>query len=233
VLQNQLLIWFIGMLLESLLRLRVAGRSGWILNGQAAKMWASRWVAIAASAGCCGGGGNLFFAPDSPCCSWCCWPSFSALPSFTTLYAGYRARCSFSSRGRAALLVRMVEQHDAAYYSAAIVLFAVFLFTLFFEQFRRDDVGSGQEELRERVLVEQLLNEKRLAEEAARRGKRIRSKTQFFAAPATTCGSRCRRSASTARCCASGSGPLSRDENLSSAVESLSSWSRSCWRSPA
>ena len=50
-----------------------------------------------------------------------------------TLYAGYRrALFLFLPLAVLPLLVRMVEQHDAAYYSAAIVLFAVFLFTLFF-----------------------------------------------------------------------------------------------------
>src|SRR5437879_7140538 len=73
VLQNQLLIWFIGMLLESLLRLRVA--RAFRLDpepAKRAKMWVSRWLAIAAAAGRRWGGAGTRFSPRV-------WPSCKRL----------------------------------------------------------------------------------------------------------------------------------------------------------
>ncbi len=230
VLQNQLLIWFIGMLLESLLRLRVA--RAFRLDpepAKRAKMWASRWVAIAAAAGLLWGvAGTLFFAPDSPLLQLVLLAvilgvAFGSL----TLYAGYRrALFLFLPLAVLPLLVRMVEQHDAAYYSAAIVLFAVFLFTLFFgRNFGETMSEAVKKNYENEVLVEQLLNEKRLAEEARRAAESaIRSKTQFFAAashdlrqPLQAIGIYCSLLRKRAQ------GPLEPlTKNLSSAVESLS-----------
>src|SRR5690349_20561359 len=134
--QNQLLAWFIGMLIESLLRLRAA-RAFRLDSDPAkrAKLWATRWVLIAGAAGLLWGtAGSLFFTPDSPLLQLVLLAvvlgvAFGSL----TLYAGYRrALFFFLPLAVLPLIVRMVEQHDAAYYSASIVLFAVFLFTLFF-----------------------------------------------------------------------------------------------------
>jgi len=144
-----------------------------------------------------------------------------------TLYAGYRrALFLFLPLAVLPLLVRMVEQHDAAYYSAAIVLFAVFLFTLFFgRNFGETMSEAVKKNYENEVLVEQLLNEKRLAEEARRAAESaIRSKTQFFAAashdlrqPLQAIGIYCSLLRKRAQ------GPLEPlTKNLSSAVESLS-----------
>jgi two-component system, sensor histidine kinase len=230
VLQDELLLWFIGMLIESLLRLRAA--RAFRLDSEPAKrarLWATRWVIIAGAAGLLWGvAGGLFFTPDSPLLQLVLLAivlgvTFGSL----TLYAGYRrALFFFLPLAVLPLIVRMVEQHDAAYYSASIVLFAVFLFTLFFGR----NFGATMSEAVKRnyeneVLVEQLLNEKRVADEARRAAENaIRSKTQFFAAashdlrqPLQAIGIYCSLLRKRAQ------GPLEPlTKNLSTAVESLS-----------
>jgi two-component system, sensor histidine kinase len=230
LLQNELLIWFIGMLLESLLRLRAA--RAFRLDpepAKRAKLWASRWVAIAVAAGLLWGvAGTLFFTPDSPLLQLVLLAvvlgvAFGSL----TLYAGYRrALFCFLPLAILPLVVRMVEQHDATYYSAAIVLFAVFLFTLFFGRNFGETMSEAVKRNHENeVLVEQLMNEKRLADEARRAAENaIRSKTQFFAAashdlrqPLQAIGIYCSLLRKRAQ------GPLEPlTKNLSTAVESLS-----------
>jgi signal transduction histidine kinase len=228
--QNELLIWFIGMLLESLLRLRAA--SAFRLDrepARRARLWASRWVANATAAGLLWGtAGGLFFEADSPLLQLVLLAvvlgvAFGSL----TLYAGYRrALFFFLPLAVLPLIVRMVGQHDAAYYSASIVLFAVFLFTLFFgRNFGATMAEAVKKNYENEVLVEQLLTEKRLADEARRAAENaIRSKTQFFAAashdlrqPLQAIGIYCSLLRKRAQ------GPLEPlTKNLSTAVESLS-----------
>ena len=228
--QNELMIWFIGMLLESLLRLRAA--RAFRLDpepAKRAKLWATRWVLIAAAAGLMwGAAGSLFFTKDSPLLQLVLLAvilgvAFGSL----TLYAGYRrALFFFLPLAVLPLILRMVEQHDAAYYSASIVLFAVFSFTLFFGQNFGETMSEAvKKNYENEVLVEQLLTEKRLAEEARRAAENaIRSKTQFFAAashhlrqPLQAIGIYCSLLRKRAQ------GPLEPlTKNLSTAVESLS-----------
>jgi signal transduction histidine kinase/CheY-like chemotaxis protein len=228
--QNQLLLWFIGMLLESLLRLRAA--RNFRLDQDPAKragLWASLWVGIAAAAGLLWGtAGTVFFSPDSPLLQLVLLAvilgvAFGSL----TLYASYRrALFCFLPLAVLPLIVRMVGQHDAAYYSASIVLFAVFSFTLFFgRNFGETMSEAVKKNYENEVLVEQLLNEKRLADEARRAAENaIRSKTQFFAAashdlrqPLQAIGIYCSLLRKRAQ------GPLEPlTKNLSNAVESLS-----------
>ena len=227
---DQLLVWFIGMLLESLLRLRAA--RAFRLDSEPAKrakLWASRWVSIAVAAGLLwGAAGSLFFTPGKPLLQLVLLAvvlgvTFGSL----TLYAGYRrALFFFLPLAVLPLIVRMVGQHDAAYYSASIVLFAVFLFTLFFGRSFGETMSEAvKKNYENEVLVEQLLNEKRLAEEARRAAENaIRSKTQFFAAashdlrqPLQAIGIYCSLLRKRAQ------GPLEPlTKNLSAAVESLS-----------
>jgi len=227
---NQLMIWFIGMLLESLLRLRSA--RAFRLDPEPAKraaLWASRWVYIAVAAGLLwGAAGTVFFAPNSPLLQLVLLAvvlgvTFGSL----TLYAGYRrALFFFLPLAVLPLIVRMVAMHDAAYYSASIVLFAVFLFTLFFgRNFGETMSEAVKKNYENEVLVEQLMTEKRLAEEARRAAENaIRSKTQFFAAashdlrqPLQAIGIYCSLLRKRAQ------GPLEPlTKNLSTAVESLS-----------
>ena len=228
--QNLLMIWFIGMLIESLLRLLAA--RAFRLDPEPAKrarLWATRWVATAAAAGLLwGAAGNLFFTPESPLQQLVLMAvvlgvAFGSL----TLYASYRRSLFFFlPLAVLPLIVRMVEQHDAAYYSASIVVFAVFCFTLFFgRNFGTTISESVKRNYENEVLVEQLLNEKRLAEEARRAAETAnRSKTQFFAAashdlrqPLQAIGIYCSLLRKRAQ------GPLEPlTKNLSTAVESLS-----------
>jgi len=228
--QNQLLIWFIGMLLESLLRLRVAHAFRLDTDpGKHAKVWASRWVAIAVAAGLLWGmAGSIFFTPKEPLLQLVLLAvilgvAFGSL----TLYAGHRrALFFFLPLAVLPLIVRMVEQHDAAYYSAALVLFAVFSFTLFFgRNFGETMSEAVKKNYENEILVEQLLTEKRVADEARRAAENaIRSKTQFFAAashdlrqPLQAIGIYCSLLRKRAQ------GPLEPlTRNLSTAVESLS-----------
>jgi signal transduction histidine kinase len=227
---DQLLVWFIGMLLESLLRLRAA--RAFRLDpepAKRAKLWASRWVSIVVASGVLwGAAGSLFFTPGAPLLQLVLLAvvlgvTFGSL----TLYAGYRrALFFFLPLAVLPLIVRMVAQHDAAYYSASIVLFAVFLFTLFFGRSFGETMSEAvKKNYENEVLVEQLLNEKRLAEEARRAAENaIRSKTQFFAAashdlrqPLQAIGIYCSLLRKRAQ------GPLEPlTKNLSTAVESLS-----------
>jgi len=228
--QNQLIIWFIGMLLESLLRLRRA--TAFRIDPEPAKraeLWASRWVHIAVAAGLLWGvAGGLFFTANSPLLQLVLLAvilgvAFGSL----TLYAGYRrALYYFLPLAVLPLIVRMVDQHDPAYYSAALVLFAVFLFTLFFgRNFGEAMSEAVKKNYENEVLVEQLLTEKRLADEARRAAENaIRSKTQFFAAashdlrqPLQAIGIYCSLLRKRAH------GPMEPlTKNLSTAVESLS-----------
>ncbi len=228
--QNELLVWFTGMLLESLLRLRAA--RAFRLDKEPSKrasLWAARWVAIAVAAGLLWGvAGSIFFVKGSPLLQLVLLAvilgvAFGSL----TLYAGYRrALFFFLPLAILPLIARMVEQHDAAYYSASIVLFAVFSFSLFFgRNFGETTSEAVKRNYENEVLVEQLLNEKRLAEEARRAAESaIRSKTQFFAAashdlrqPLQAIGIYCSLLRKRAQ------GPLEPlTKNLSTAVESLS-----------
>ena len=82
------------------------------------------------------------------------------------------------------LIGRMVWEQDPTYYTASVVMAAVFFFTVFYGRTFGDAVfESVKNNYENEVLVEQLLNEKRLAEEARRDAENAtRSKTQFFAA---------------------------------------------------
>jgi two-component system, sensor histidine kinase len=228
--QNRLVIWYMAVLLESLLRLRAA--RAFRLDrepGKRVDVWAARWVGIAAAAGLLWGmAGHFFFTPNNPLLQLVLLAvilgvAFGSL----TMYAGYgRALFVFLPLAVLPLIVTMLQRNEAAYYSAAIVLFAVLSFTLFFGR----NLGETMSEAVKRhyeneVLVEQLLTEKRVAEDARRQAEHaIRSKTQFFAAashdlrqPLQAIGIYC----SLLRKRAQGPlEPLAR--NLSTAVESLS-----------
>ena len=102
-----------------------------------------------------------------------------------TLYASHRpAFYSFMLLGVMPLIARMVWEQDPTYYTAAVVMAAVFFFTVFYGRNFGDAVfESVKNNYENEVLVDQLLAEKRLAEDARREAENAtRSKTQFFAA---------------------------------------------------
>ncbi|HEU0205023.1 MAG TPA: HAMP domain-containing sensor histidine kinase, partial [Burkholderiaceae bacterium] len=228
--QNILLAWFIAMLLESLTRLRVARafrNSG--NEVEKVRAWASRWVGLSAFAGLLWGmAGVLFFAPNNELqqlvlVAVVLGVAFGSL----TLYATHRpALFAFLPLALLPLIGRMVLEQDPAYYTAAIVVLAVFGFTTFFgRNFGEAMFESVKNNYENEVLVSQLIHEKRVADDARRDAESAtRSKTQFFAAashdlrqPLQAIGIYCSLLRKRAQ------GPLEPlVGNLSSAVESLS-----------
>ena len=186
--QNILIGWFIAMLIESLARLRVARafrNSG--TEVERVKLWAARWTGLAAMAGLLwGAAGVLFFAPKVPLqqlvlVAVILGVAFGSL----TLYASHRpALFAFLPLALLPLIGRMLLEQDPAYYTAAIVVLAVFGFTTFFgRNFGEAMFESVKNNYENEVLVAQLVNEKRVAEDARRDAENAtRSKTQFFAA---------------------------------------------------
>jgi two-component system, sensor histidine kinase len=226
---NMLITWFIAMLLEALIRLRVARayRAAAATPTQIGR-WSRSWVAMSAIAGgLWGTAGVLFFAPQSPLLQLVLVAvilgvTFGSL----TLYASHRpALLAFLPPALLPLIARMIAQQDPAYYTAAIVMFAVFSFTLFFGRNFGEAVSeSVKNNYENEVLVAQLLAEKGIAEDARRAAENAtRSKTQFFAAashdlrqPLQAIGIYCSLLRKRAQ------GPLEPlVNNLSSAVESL------------
>jgi signal transduction histidine kinase/CheY-like chemotaxis protein len=225
-----LLGWFIAMLIESLARLRMtrAFRQAKI-TAESVQFWSTRWVMLSAAAGLLwGAAGVLFFLPVDPLkqlvlVAVILGVAFGSL----TLYATHRpALFAFLPAALLPLIARMVAQQDAAYVTAAIVMLAVFGFTMFFgRNFGATMFEAVKNNYENEVLVGQLLNEKRVADEARRAAEEAtRSKTKFFAAashdlrqPLQAIGIYCSLLKKRAQ------GPLEPlAKNLSSAVDSLS-----------
>jgi signal transduction histidine kinase/CheY-like chemotaxis protein len=102
-----------------------------------------------------------------------------------TLYAAYRpALFAFLPVALLPLTVSMLAQQDAAYVTAAVVMLAMLAFTMFFgRSFGTTLFDAVKHNHDNEVLVGQLLNEKRVADEARRAAEEAtRSKTKFFAA---------------------------------------------------
>lgn len=186
--QNILMGWFVLILLESLARVRVAYRfRHTIAVVEEVQRWAMRWVALAVVAGMLWGiAGAQFFSHDQPLhqivlVAVVLSVAFGSL----TLYATYRpAFYSFMLLSLLPLIGRMVWEQDPTYYTASIVMAAVFFFTVFYGRTFGDAVfESVKNNYENEVLVEQLMTEKKVAEDARRDAENAtRSKTQFFAA---------------------------------------------------
>ncbi len=186
--QNVLMGWFMLILLESLARVRIAYKfrhASEVVDH--VQRWANRWVVLAVLAGLLwGAAGFLFFSNDQPLhqvvlVAVILSVAFGSL----TLYASHRpAFYSFMLLGVMPLIARMVWEQDTTYYTAAVVMAAVFFFTVFYGRNFGDAVfESVKNNYENEVLVEQLMAEKRLAEDARREAENAtRSKTQFFAA---------------------------------------------------
>jgi len=227
---NILLAWFIAMMVESLLRLRMARAfRASSTTADDVRLWSSRWVALAAVAGLLwGAAGVLFFAPGEPLqqlvlVAVILGVTFGSL----TLYATHRpALFAFLPAALLPLIARMTAQAEPAYYTAAIVVLAVFGFTMFFgRNFGETIFEAVKNNYENEVLVAQLMNEKRVADEARRAAEdATRSKTKFFAAashdlrqPLQAIGIYCSLLRKRAQ------GPLEPlVKNLSTAVDSLS-----------
>ncbi len=186
--QTWLLLWSIALLLESLARVRMAYSFRRATDAVAqVHTWASRWVATSLVAGLLWGvAGALFFASDEPLqqlvlVAVVLGVAFGSL----TLYASHRpALWAFLPAALLPLIGRMIAEQNPAYYTAAIVMLAVFGFTIFFgRNFGEAMFESVKNNHENEVLVEQLLAEKRISDDARRAAENAtRSKTQFFAA---------------------------------------------------
>ena len=186
--QTELIVWFIALLLESLLRLRSAG--AFHASGRTrmpTERWATRWIWMAATAGAIWGtAGFHFYSADSAILQLVfiaviLGVAFGSL----TLYASYvPALFTFLPLALLPLTWRMLMQHDPSYTLGAAIVIAVLGFTLFFgRNFGRTIAESVKNTFENEVLVQQLLAEKRIAEDARRAAEAAtRSKTQFFAA---------------------------------------------------
>ena len=185
---NLLVGWFIAMLVEALVRLRAARKfRESVQRIEQVHAWAARWVGLAASSGVLWGtAGVLFFASGAPLqqlvlVSVILGVAFGSL----TIYATHRpALFAFLPLALLPLIGRLVAEQDPAYYTAAIVLFAVFGFTgLFGRNFGETMFEAVRNNLDNVLLVDQLQHEKRVADEARRQAEAATlSKTQFFAA---------------------------------------------------
>jgi signal transduction histidine kinase/CheY-like chemotaxis protein len=186
--QTWLLLWSIALLLESLVRVRMAYAFRRATDTvERVQKWASRWVATSLAAGLLwGAAGALFFASDEPLqqlvlVAVVLGVAFGSL----TLYASHRpALWAFLPAALLPLIGRMLAEQNPAYYTAAIVMLAVFGFTIFFgRNFGEAMFESVKNNYENEVLVEQLIAEKRISDDARRAAENAtRSKTQFFAA---------------------------------------------------
>jgi signal transduction histidine kinase/CheY-like chemotaxis protein len=186
--QTWLLLWSIALLLESLVRVRMAYAFRRATDAvEQVHTWASRWVATSLIAGLLwGAAGALFFASNEPLqqlvlVAVVLGVAFGSL----TLYASHRpALWAFLPAALLPLIGRMIAEQNPAYYTAAIVMLAVFGFTTFFgRNFGEAMFESVKNNYENEVLVEQLLAEKRISDDARRAAENAtRSKTQFFAA---------------------------------------------------
>ena len=186
--QNELIFWFIALLLESLLRLRSARafQLGLEPASQTGR-WASRWLWMAATSGLLWGtAGFHFYAPQLVIEQLVFMAIIlGVIFGSLTLYASYGpALFLYLPLVLLPLVLRMLAQHDPANYTGAAVVLAVLGFTLFFgRNFGRTVAESVRGTIENEVLVRQLLAEKRIAEQARRAAEEAtRSKTQFFAA---------------------------------------------------
>jgi signal transduction histidine kinase len=177
-----------ALLIESLARLHLsrAYRRARI-DADNVESWASRWVLQAAVAGVLWGlAGGLLFPAGDPLkqlvlVTVLLGVAFGSL----TLYATYRpALFAFLPIALLPLIGRMALQPDPAYVTAAIVMLAMFAFTMFYgRNFGTTVLEAVRNNHANEALVGQLLNEKRVADEARRAAEEAtRSKTKFFAA---------------------------------------------------
>ena len=185
--QDLLLGWGLLILFESLARMRLQfsfRHAERIVEN--VDTWAMRWVIQAVLAGILWGiAGFMFFSKEPLHQVVLVAVVLSVAFGSLTLYASHRpAFYWFMLLGVVPLIARMVAEQDPTYYTAAVVMTAVFLFTVLYgRDFGNAVFESVKNTYENEILVEQLVAEKKLAEEARRDAENAtRSKTQFFAA---------------------------------------------------
>ncbi len=187
--QTELIVWFVVLLVEALMRLQLARafRPGSVPQKIDTMHWASRWIWMSAGAGALWGVAAFhLYTPESQIqqlvfAAVIMGVSFGSL----TLYSTYGpALFTYLPLALLPLIWRLLAQNGPVYYAAAAIVTAVLGFTLFFgRNFGRTIAESVRSSIENDVLVRQLFAEKRIADEARRAAEEAtRSKTQFFAA---------------------------------------------------
>jgi len=185
--QDELIFWFIALLLESLLRLRSARAFQMGLEpATQTNRWASRWLWMAATAGILWGTAGYHFYAAQLVIQQLVFLAIilGVIFGSLTLYASYGpALFLYLPLVLLPLVVRMLAQHDPANYTGAAIVLAVLAFTLFFgRNFGRTIAESVRSTIHNEILVRELFAEKRIADAARRAAEAAtRSKTQFFA----------------------------------------------------
>ena len=201
--QRELVSWYIALLCECLVRLRIArsfvfGRgSGAMAGGSGDPLTMTTpvhraWLASAVLAGTIWGvAGYHFYSPgESPDPGSLDQLVFVAVMlgvafgSLTQYAAHPPALYIFLPMTFLPMIVRMWLLNLSAYYLASLIVISVIGFTMFFgRNFGRSIAGSIKGNLENEILVQQLLAQKDKADEARRAAEAAtRSKTQFFAA---------------------------------------------------
>jgi signal transduction histidine kinase len=183
-----LLGWLAAVLIEGAIRLKAASAfaaSAHLLDH--AQRWARRWTLQAAGAGALwGAAAPLFFTADDPThqivlVAVVLGVAFGTL----TLYATHRpALLVFLPLALLPLTGRLLAEGNPSYYPASIVMLVLLVIAyLFGRNYGSAIYASVKNNYENEVLVDQLISEKRAAEEA--RGvaeTATRSKTRFLAA---------------------------------------------------
>lgn len=183
-----LLGWLVAVLVEGAVRLKAASvfaASAHLLDH--AQHWARRWVVQAAVAGALwGAAAPLFFAPDDPThqivlVAVLLGVSFGSL----TLYAAHRpALLSFLPLAMLPLTGSLIAEGSPSYYAAAVVMLVLLVIAyLFGRNYSSAIYASERSKFENEVLVDQLISEKRAADEARGVAETATlSKTRFLAA---------------------------------------------------
>lgn len=183
-----LLGWLAAVLIEGAVRLKAASAfaaSAHLLDH--VQRWARRWVLQAAVAGALwGAAAPLFFSPDDPThqivlVAVLLGVAFGSL----TLYATHRpALLSFLPLALLPLTGSLVAEGSPSYYAAAVVMLVLLVIAyLFGRNYSSAIYASVRNNYENEVLVDQLISEKRAAEEARGVAETATlSKTRFLAA---------------------------------------------------
>ena len=186
--KTELIVWFIALQTEALLRLRSARAFGLgSVSPKQTDQWAIRWLWMAAAAGAIWGTAGLHFYPPESTVLQLVLVAVILAVAFGSLaqYASYTVSLYiYLPLALLPLIWRMLIRHEPAYYTGAAIVLAVLAFTAFFgRNFGRTIAESVKRSFENEILVRQLLAEKRIADDARRAAEAAtRSKTQFFAA---------------------------------------------------
>jgi signal transduction histidine kinase len=204
--QRELISWYIALLCECLLRLRLAHdvvfvdqRHGFSLLGRRQLAPRQRllrikvgWLGCTLLSGVLWGiAGFHFYQPgqslDPASLDQLVFIAVMLGVAFGSLtqYAAYPPSLYlFLPMTFLPMIGRMVLLNESSYYVGSSIVLAVIAFTLFFgRNFGRSVAGTIKGNLENEILVQQLLNERDKADEARRAAEAAtRSKTQFFAA---------------------------------------------------